>query len=81
MGFGRATAREAILHAQSLEAATEWILSHSEDLEIMQAITMSLESSLAPEDSPPQGQDVVNEVKLLPSFGNDDAVRCVEVNL
>lgn len=50
MGFPRASVTEALRHTQTLEAATEWILSHSEDIELMQAISMSLETSVPAEE-------------------------------
>lgn len=61
MGFSRQSVMEALLHTQTLHAATDWILSHpqpSEEDQLMQAITMSLECDPALESSAVKKEEV-----------------------
>jgi len=54
MGFDRPSVMEALRYANGLEGATEWLLTHSavsEEDQLIQAITMSLESSTPGQDS------------------------------
>nr|XP_039271692.1 E3 ubiquitin-protein ligase HUWE1-like isoform X2 [Styela clava] len=64
MGFSRASVIDALLHTQTLEAATEWILGHpqqSEEDQLMQAITMSLEATRPEEEEAKKEVEVKKE--------------------
>uniref|UniRef100_H2YZN3 Uncharacterized protein n=1 Tax=Ciona savignyi TaxID=51511 RepID=H2YZN3_CIOSA len=70
MGFAREHVLQALIHANTLEGATEWLLTHSsEDDQLLRAISMSLESASTDDPAAPQaeaegvGEDVTTEVE------------------
>ena len=70
MGFTREHVLEALSHTNSVEGATEWLLTHSvsnEDDELLRAISMSLEGAGDEEEADDEGdeQSAAAEVCVL----------------
>uniref|UniRef100_F6XN27 HECT-type E3 ubiquitin transferase n=1 Tax=Ciona intestinalis TaxID=7719 RepID=F6XN27_CIOIN len=64
MGFAREQVLQALMHASTLEAATEWLLTHSsEDDQLLRAISMSLEGTPAAAASEEPETDAEEEVR------------------